>query len=148
MTAKQKQQVPYFRRDRKEGISPPDLSKQVDFADHIVEARGKRTQFTSVSKAPGKIGDLGDQLYRVKRDKLDKDGHSLVEHELLMDALREQVQKTDRASRLKAAQALRYARKRLEGLIDWQFDIRGVERKDLLTWAAGKVRGYFSQTKG
>lgn len=37
----------YFRGDRSSGITAPDLTKEVDYADHIVKARGKRTCFTS-----------------------------------------------------------------------------------------------------
>jgi hypothetical protein len=39
----------YFRRDQRDGVGPPDLSKVCTYAEHIVHARGKRTQFTSVS---------------------------------------------------------------------------------------------------
>ena len=50
----------YFRRDQRDGVSPPDLSKDCTFAEHIVHARGKRTQFTSVSLDLSKIRDFGD----------------------------------------------------------------------------------------
>jgi hypothetical protein len=137
----------YFRGDEKSGITPPDLSKDVDYADHIVKARGKRTQFTSVSKASGKIRDFGDQIYRLKRPELSADDHELVEHEALMKALRLQAKNEEKAAKLKAVQALRYANMRLEGLVNWTFDINGVERKDLLTWAKGKVKPYFAKHK-
>ena len=133
----------YFRGDQSSGITPPDLSKEVDYADHIVKARGKRTQFTSVSKEPGKIRDFGDQLYKLKREELQADDHELVEHEALMEALRVRAREDEQAAKLKAVQALRYARRRLEGLVDWKFDVSGVERKDLITWASTKVRPYF-----
>jgi len=51
---------PYFRRDQRDGISPPDLSKVCTYAEHIVHARGKRTQFTSISLDLAKIRDFGD----------------------------------------------------------------------------------------
>jgi len=38
----------YFRQDQSDGISPPDLTKNTTFAEHIVRARGKRTKYTSV----------------------------------------------------------------------------------------------------
>lgn len=138
----------YFRGDQRAGISPPDLSKDVSYADHIVKARGKRTQYTSVSKDKTKIRSFGDQLYKLKRPKLEEDDHGLVEHDALMASLREEAKASDKGERLKAIQAFRYARKRLEGLVDWHFDISGVERKDLLTWASGRVRPYFSKARG
>lgn len=135
----------YFRGDERSGISAPDLSKFVDYADHIVRARGKRTQYTSVSIEPGKIRDFGDQLYKLKRDDLSDAGHCLVEHVTLMDSLRSQARDRDREAKLKAVQALRYAKKRLEGLVDWSFDKTGIERKNLISWAATKVQPYFER---
>ena len=135
----------YYRGDQRNGITAPDLSKDVGYADHIVRARGKRTQFTSVSKEPDRIRDFGDQLYRLRRAELDADQHDLVEHQPLMDALRDEARTADKAEKLKAVQAMRYAKKRLEGLVNWGFDTTGVQRKDLITWAAGKVQPYFKR---
>lgn len=39
----------YFRGDQKGGVTAPDLSKQCEYADHVVNARGKKTAFTSIS---------------------------------------------------------------------------------------------------
>ena len=135
----------YFRGDSKAGITAPNLARDVGYADHIVKARGKRTQFTSVSRQPGKVWDFGDQLYRLKREDAASDGHKLVEHETLMAHLREQARSEKKAAKLKALQAIRYAKKRLEGLVDWSFDTSGVDRKDLITWAATKVQPYFEK---
>lgn len=135
----------YFRGDNSAGITAPNLARSVDYADHIVKARGKRTQFTSVSKQPGKVRDFGDQLYRLKQEDTASDGHELVEHETLMARLREQAASEEKSAKLKAVQALRYARKRQEGLVDWSFDIGGVERKNLITWAETKVQPYFEK---
>jgi hypothetical protein len=68
----------YFRRDQRDGVSPPDLSKECTFAEHIVHARGKRTQFTSVSLDLSKIRDFGDTNYKLERDKTVSDGPALV----------------------------------------------------------------------
>ena len=135
----------YFRGDQRDGITAPNLSKDVGFADHIVKARGKRTQFTSVSREPDKIRDFGDQVYKLKRKEFLADNHELVEHQPLMDALRDEARTADKAEKLKAVQAMRYAKMRLEGLVNWGFDTTGVQRKDLITWAAGKVQPYFKR---
>lgn len=135
----------YFRGDERSGITAPDLSKEVEYCDHIVKARGKRSQYTSVSKEPGKIRDFGDQLYRLKRPKVDDDGHTVVEHETLIDALQDLARGQDKGTRQKAIQALRYAKKRLEGLVQWKFNLQGVARKDLISWAQGKVQPYFEK---
>jgi hypothetical protein len=110
-----------------------------------VKARGKRTQFTSVSKAPGKIRDFGDQIYKLTRPRVDDDGHTVVEHDQLLRALRDQAKESTKERKLKAIQAMRYARKRLEGLVKWSLDTSGVDRKNLLTWAADKIQPYFQK---
>jgi hypothetical protein len=93
--------------------------------------------------APGKIRDFGDQLYRLEREKADADGHFVLEHEALMAALRGQAKSQDKAAKQKAVQALRYAKRRLEGLVNWKFTTTGVEPKSLITWAERKVQPYF-----
>lgn len=142
----QRESVPdYFRRDQEDGISPPDLSKDCTFAEHIVRARGKRTRFTSVSLDANRIRDFGPALYRVRRPELAADQHHLVEHRALIDALRAAVKNGEKAARAQAVQALRYAMMRVEGVIDWRLDAAGIERKDLLAWAAKRVRPYFAK---
>ena len=135
----------YFRCDQRDGISPPDLSKDCTFAEHIVHARGKRTRFTSVSLDLTKIRDFGDTDYRLERQKLLDDQHRLVEHEVLIDELRRVIREGEKAERLRAVQALRYATKRKEGLVDWSFDITRVARKDLISWAESRVQPYFTR---
>lgn len=138
----------YFRRDQARGISPPDLSKEdCTYADHIVRARGRRTKFTSVSTSPESIRDFGDVLYRFKQQEARDDGHVLVEHQVLLDTLQRAVREGDKADRARAIQALRYARMRFEGLVDWRFNITGVDRKDLLEWAARQVRPFFARSE-
>ncbi len=72
-------------------------------------------------------------------------GHQLVEHEPLLDELRKVVREGEKAERLRAVQALRYATRRKEGLVEWSFDTGGVARKDLIKWAQGKVHIYFTR---
>jgi len=99
----------YFRRDQRNGISPPDLSKDCTFAEHIVNARGKRTRFTSVSLDLSKIKDFGDTDYRLERKKLQSENHALIEHEVLIGELRGIIRQREKADRLRAVRALRYA---------------------------------------
>jgi hypothetical protein len=133
----------YFRGDQAAGTTAPDLSKDCTFAEHIVHARGKRTQFTSVSLDRTKIKDFGEVTYLYLRSGGAADGHSLVEHAALMAELRRVVHHEVKDERLRAIQALRYADRCKEGLVAWQFDISAVERKDLISWAYHKVQQYF-----
>jgi hypothetical protein len=135
----------YFRRDQADGISPPDLSKECTFSEHVVHARGKRTQFTSVSLDLAKIRDFGEADYKFERDLAEDAGHTLIEHLALIAELTRVVREEDKAERIRAAQALRYTRKRLEGLVRWNFDVSAVARKDLISWAGGQVQRFFSR---
>lgn len=135
----------YFRRDHTDGVTAPDLSKDCSLAEHIVRARGKRTQLTSVSTDPSKINDFGPQLYKAHCDEVAKDGHVLIEHAELMAKLRKAAESNTKEERARAIQAQRYAKRRLEGLLKWGLNPAGVERKELITWAFGKVQKYFSK---
>jgi hypothetical protein len=135
----------YFRRDRSEGLTPPDLSKTCSYAEHIVRARGKRTQYTSVSLDPKKIRDFGDALYKAKRPELQADQHAIVEHAQLIQSLQSVVQNETKADRARAIQALRYARSRVEGLVVWRFSVAAVEPKSLVNWAFDKIQQYFTK---
>ena len=136
---------PYFRRDQKDEISPPDLVKICSYEDHIVHARGKRTKFTSLSLDLSRIRDFGESSYRLRREDAEADHHIVVEHEHLLAELQRTVSEGEKAERLKAIHALRYARLRKEGLVDWQFDITMVERKDVIAWAQRHIQQYFAR---
>jgi hypothetical protein len=137
----------YYRRDQQDGISPPDLTKDCNFAEHIVHARGKRTQYTSVSLDLTKIKDFGEADYQLKRQKTEADGHRIVEHEALINELRKVSREDSKAERIRAIQALRYATRRKEGLVNWSFDVTGVPRKDLIAWAKARVSSYVTRIR-
>lgn len=133
----------YFRRDREEGITPSDLTKSCSVAEHIVRARGKRTNFTSVSLDLSRLRDLGEAEYQLRRPETETDGHGVIEHDTLVQMLREICQTSDKHERARALQGIRYARARLEGLVAWNFDISGVDRKDVVNWAFPQIQRYF-----
>ena len=45
----------------------------------------------------------------------------------------------------RALQAQRYARRRLEGLVKWNFPLKGIDRGDWITWAFRNVQKYFQK---
>lgn len=139
------QSTDYFRRDQADGITAPDLSKDCSFAEHIVRARGKCTQLTSLSLDPTKIADFGPVLYRALRIEIDRDDHAVVEHAELMNQLRAAAASSEKAERARALQAQRYAKRRQEGLLKWNFSLDGVDRKDLIIWAFRNVQKYFGR---
>ncbi len=136
-------QQEYYRRDQKDGITAPNLARCCSYAEHIVSVRGKRDQYTSVSLSPHTIRVFGEQLYRLLQEPLLQAGHVLVEHECLLTSLRDVATSHDKAHRARAIQAIRYAKKRKEGLIEWKFETHSVATKDLITLAHTKVQKYF-----
>jgi hypothetical protein len=135
----------YYRRDQQSGISPPDLSKAATYAEHITRARGKRTQFTSVTLDLIRNRDFGESSYRLRRPEVDDAGHLVVQHRELLDCLRQMVRQGKRDDRSRAVVALSYARRRGEGLVDWRFHIVGVDRKDLIEWVRPRVQTFFER---
>lgn len=133
----------YFRRDQTDGVTAPDLSKDCSYAEHIVRARGKRTQLTSVSLDPQKINDFGPALYLALRPDIDGDGHTIIEHLELLQHLRVSAELNEKEERVRALQAQRYAKRRQEGLVKWNFSLGGIDRKDLISWAFQNVQKYF-----
>jgi hypothetical protein len=89
------------------------------------------------------IERFGEVSYLLLQDKVKTDGHAIVEHEDLLSRLAVIADSEEKAMRAKAIQALRYARMRKEGLVTWSFDISSIARKDIITWAYGKVQAYF-----
>ncbi len=135
----------YFRRDQCDGISPPDPTKDFTYAEHIVHARGKRTQYTSVSTDVGKIAIFGETTYRLLTPSVLVDGHRLVSHAELLAELQRVIQIGDKADRQRAIQAKRYATRAREALVEWQLILGSVERKDAINWAKGQIQKYFAK---
>jgi hypothetical protein len=135
----------YFRRDQDSGISPPDLTKDCTYAEHIVHARGKRTQFTSVSHDRTKITQFGETLYSLHTEAVLGSGHLLVTYDQLIAELQNVIQTGDKAERQRAIQAKRYAVRAKEALVDWRFDIQSVARKDRINWAKAQVQRFFQK---
>lgn len=135
----------YYRGDQASGVTGPNLAQTCTFAEHICRARGKRTQFTSISLDPTKVRDFGDVTYRLKRLEADAGGHETIEHETLLGELRAAVQQSVKGARSQAIQALRRARLRKEGLVRWRFNISSLPMATLIAWAEERVQYFFEK---
>jgi len=67
------------------------------------------------------------------RNFIDNDGHEIIEHEELINNLRDTALSGNKSERARAIQAQRYAKRRLECLVNWNFQIDGIERKSIIT---------------
>lgn len=136
----------YYRRDQKAGITPPDMTCQCSYAEHIVRARGKKSRFTSMSLDPAKIKhDFGEALYELKRPAADKAGHLVIEHPALMAELHKMAKNNVKEDKLRALAAIHHARRRAEGLVDWALDVSTVPAKNRFKWTANQIRPYFTK---
>ena len=66
---------------------------------------------------------------------------------MLLGELRRVIREGEKAERQRAIQAMRYATKRKEGLVNWSFDITRVAPKNLLTWTKARVQSYFTRLR-
>ena len=135
----------YFRRDRSAGVTAPDLTKLCSVPEHVVRARGKKTNFTSVSLDLARLQDLGEAEYRLDSGQTEADRHRIIEHHVLISMLRDVCQNSDKQERARALQGIRYVKSRLEALVEWKFDISAVARKDVITWAYSRIQKYFTK---
>jgi len=79
----------------------------------------------------------------LKRPETETDGHLIIEHEVLIRALRDTCRNSDKHERARALQAIRYASARLEGLVEWTFDVSRIDRKDVINWTYRQIQPYF-----
>lgn len=101
--------------------------------------------FTSVSTSKDAIRDFGEQLWKLTQPKVTDDGHVLVMHEQLLHALRALLHDNDDRTRELAARALPRSIRRREALVDWRYNVDGIERKDRISWAERYVSAYFTR---
>ncbi|MBB2165170.1 hypothetical protein HLH26_11610 [Gluconacetobacter sp. 1b LMG 1731] len=135
----------YFRGDEKSGITAPNLANICCYVDHIVKARGRKTQYTSVSLAPNSIQIFGEVMYRLLRTQAESDGHDVVEHHNLITDIQNTIKKSVKADKIKAARALQYAQKRKEGLVVWNFKLKNLKSKWIIRYAHIRIQKYFDK---
>ena len=110
-----------------------------------MHARGKRTRYTSVSTSQNAIRDFGEQLWKLTQPKVTDAGHIVISHEELLRALRTILEADDDRQRELAARAIPRVNRRKEALVDWQFAVDRIERKDRMVWAENQVREFFTR---
>lgn len=87
--------------------------------------------------------DFGPVLYEALTKELKSNGHRLIDHQTLINSLREAAKGGDKQDRVRAVQALRYASRRREGLVIWSLDHSLIDRKNVFEWTRSKISPYF-----
>ena len=133
----------FFRCDQADLVTGPNLANTTSYAEHIVHARGKRTQFTSLSEDATKIREFGPQLWKLLLAVAKQNNHTILGHQDLMAALRRELDSEDDAASELALRAIPRAKKRVEALIVWNFDVPAAVKKNPINWATTQIQKFF-----
>ncbi len=133
----------HYRKDSPRGITPPNPEAEKDLVQHITKHRGMKTPYTSVSENANYIKHFDGSFYKTEPDEIIHDGHNFKPHHEVIQELTAFMQVSLRKDRILAQRALQLALRAREALIDWQFDLSAVERKDYITWCDSHIQRYF-----
>ncbi len=133
----------HYRKDNPRGITPPNPEAEKDIIQHITKHRGLKTPYTSVSENADSIKHFEGSLYKTEPDNIISDGHKFKPHNEVIHDLNGLIQASTRKERILAQRALQLALRAREALIDWQFDLNSVEKKDYIHWCANHIQKYF-----
>ena len=135
----------HYRNDNPNGITGPNPDGERDKIAHITKHRGMKTPYTSVSEERNAIQHFEGETYQVEPNDLITDNHVFIWHTDLVNELQESVRVTKRADRLTAQRALILAQRAREALIDWQFNLSAIERKNRITYCYSNIQQYFKR---
>jgi hypothetical protein len=135
--------APHYRKDGPNGITAPHLDSDKNIVAHITKHRGMKTPYTSVSEEEWAVNHFSGDLYRTESQDIIDDSHKFIAHPDLVDLLKREISTSSRENKDRAQRAYMYAIKAKEALIDWQFHLDGVDRKDRITWCYRHIQKYF-----
>jgi hypothetical protein len=134
----------HYRKDNPQGVTAPNPDAEKDIVAHITKRRGHKTPYTSVSEDEKAIEHIsGGALYKTESDDVVQDSHSFITHSELLDHLRKIGMSSHKGERIKVSRALQYAFRAKEALIDWQFNLESIDRKDRIAWCSRHIQKYF-----
>lgn len=133
----------HYRKDSKNGITPPNPDGEQDVVEHITKHRGMKTALTSVSESSDSIAHFEGVLYSVEEVSVTRDGHNFTSHRALVAELRRRRDESTRSEKLLADRAIQYAKRAKEALIAWQFDLNGVQRSKRIKACFDRIQPYF-----
>jgi len=134
---------PHYRKDSPQGITPPNPDAERDIVQHITKHRGLKTPYTSVSESPDAIQHFEGHLYRTNPHEIINDQHTFINHADLIGQLRLLNQASTRETRVLAVRAIQLATRAREALVQWEFSLDAVNRKDRIAWCQRQIQKYF-----
>lgn len=135
----------HFRKDSKNGITAPNLDAEKDVVQHITKHRGMKTPFTSVSEDCSAITHFTGVLYKVESVAISGDGHRFKSHGDLISQLHGLRGAARRQERIVVDRAIMLAKRAKEALVEWEFDLSSIERKDHISFCHKQIQKYFSK---
>lgn len=120
----------HYRKDNPKGITPPNPDGPKDLISHITKHRGEKTPYTSVSEDKNAISHFSGELYKTDSAEIIQDGHHFITHLELTEQIQKIIQSSQRAEKVLASRAFQYVARAKEALIDWQFNLERIERKE------------------
>jgi hypothetical protein len=135
----------HFRKDTPNGITAPNPDGDRNIVEHITKCRGMKTSYTSVSEDRNAIKHFDGELYKTDSKDVIADGHNFKGHSDVIDELRSIIQTSVKSERILADRAFQYAKRAKEALIDWQFLLGNIKRKDRILWCYNHIQKYFQR---
>jgi hypothetical protein len=135
----------HYRKDSPHGITPPNPDADPDIIQHITKHRGQKTPFTSVSESPDAIKHFEGILYTTQPNQIVGDRHIFLNHADLINHLKSLNQSSDRGKRVLAVRAILLATRAKEALVQWEFSLDKVKRKDRIVWCQRYIQKYFQK---
>ncbi len=121
---------PHYWKDSPQGITPPNPDAEQNIVQHITKHRGLKTPYTSVSESPDAIKHFEGDLYKTDPNHIINDQHIFINHADLIGQLRLLNQASTRETRVLAVRAIQLASRAREALVQWEFPLDSVNRKD------------------
>ena len=136
---------PYYRRDARSGVTPPNPDATFTITEHITRARGKSSQLTSISHDLVAIQHFDGIDYDVGCAELQAAGHQLEAYEDLATQIREQIINGVKREKVLAVRAMSLLNHNLESLVRWTFTGAPAARNRRISWAGRMIAVYFTR---
>lgn len=137
----------HYRKDNPKGITPPDPDGDKDIVAHITKHRGMKTPYTSVSEDQNSINHFSGILYKTEPNQIIGDKHKFKAHSELMDELRSIMATSSRKEKIYAQRAFMLASRAKEALVEWEFILNKVKKKDRINWCYYHIQKYFRRVE-
>ena len=137
--------VDHYRKDSNNGITSPNPDAPKDVLQHITKHRGMKTPYTSVSEDSNSIMHFDGVLYKTTSSIITVDGHDFKTHKQVLAHLQNIQLTAVRKEKILVNRAIANCSRAKEALVDWNFNLKSVDRKDHISVCYSLIQKYFSK---